>query len=197
MGFVFAFLAASCATGNTAEADHAKYIRVHREWLRLHEADERQARLIVDPLKNAMWIENHGKVQNEYLVDLPKGFRWYAFHVSQDGISERSFPLCLTKPRADIEDESEEEALWVVAMADKASFRLSFLASRSGIAFHAGSGSRTGDITIDLPAALPKPTKLLSFVAPQSPRVSQPKDFFQMKEFAVQVKRRTTPPNYE
>ena len=197
MGFVFAFLAVVAAPATEPGAEHAKYTRVHKEWLRLHEADGPQAQLIVDPRKNAMWIEKRGEVHKGYAVDLPEGFRWYAFRVAQDGIIEQSFPIRLTTPRTEIKDESEEESLWVIAMADEEGFQLSFSATRSGIGFHTGTGSRTGDVTIHLPAALPNPTKYRSFVAPQSPRATKPKDFIQMKEFAVKVKRRTTGPNAE
>lgn len=195
MGIALAFLATICATVNTPETDHAKYTRLHKEWLRLHEADERTAQLIIDPRQSAMWIESRGEVHKEYVVDLPEGFRWYAFHVSHDGITERSFPLRLTRPRPDIEDEAKEEHLWVIALTDEEGFRLSFSATRSGIAFHTGLGSRTGDVTIHLPARQSKPTEYKSFVAPQSPRMTEPKDLIQMEEFAVRVERRTAAPN--
>ena len=197
MVYVFAILVAMATQAHEADAEHAKYLRLHKEWMRLHEADGSPSQLIVDPRINAMWIETQGEVHNGSTVELPKGFRWYAFHVSQDGVTIRSFPIRLEAPRAATNDESTEELLWVVAMADQKAFRLSFSATRSGTGFHVGSGSRTGDVTIQLPAALAKPTEYKSFVASQGPRASEPKDFIQMREFAVQVKRRTTPPNAE
>lgn len=200
MRLAVALLIAACFAPDVAEAEHAQFIRVHKEWLRLHEqTSDAQAELVIDPRHNAMWIEDDGNAHDTFAVDLPPGLRWYAFHITQAGIVERSFPVRLTNPRSDIHDESKEEQLWVIGVAENRSHQISFSASRSGTGFHVGSGSMIGDVTFRLPAALPdeRTIKFNSFLASQSPRSMKSRELISKDEFSVLVARRRTPPNVE
>jgi hypothetical protein len=196
MRLAITLIIAVSAASDGAAAENAAYLRVHKKWLRLHESPDAQAQLVVDPREHAMWIEDHGNVHDKSAVDLPRGFRWYAFHVTQKGIVERSFPIRLTDPRLDINDELKEEILMIIGVAKNSSQQFSFSASRSGIGFHVGSGSMIGDVTFHLPAAsrLNTGIKYKSFLAPQSPRLIKPKETIRKDEVSVRVVRRRTPP---
>ena len=199
MRLATALLLALSAESDGSAAEHAQYLRVHKEWVRLHESPDVEAHLVIDPREHAMWIEDHGNVHDRFAVGLPQGFRWYAFHVTQNGIVERSFPVRLTAPRPDIVDESKEEQLWVIGVAGNESRQFSFSASRFGTGFHAGSGSMIGVVTFHLPAAsgVGETFKYKSFLASQSPRPMKPKEAIRKDEFSLRVKRRSTAPNAE
>ena len=198
MSLVVAVLLTLSVTSGTAQAEHAEYIRVHSEWVRLHETTDSQAQLVFDPREGAMWIENHGEIDEGFAVGLQQGLRWYAFHVTQNGVVERSFPIRLIAPRAEIEDEAQEETLLVIAVGDGQGQQFSFSAARSAIGFHVGSNMIRGDVTCHLPALLDaQPPKYKSFLAPQSPRLSKAKEAIKKKLFGVRIKRRTTAPNAE
>lgn len=199
MRIAIALLIAVSAGSNGAAAEHDQYPRLRTEWTRLHESPDATAQLVIDPREHAMWIEDHGNVDIKFAANLPQGFRWYAFHVTQYGIVERSFPVRLISPHPDIEDESKEEQLWVIGVGKNKSQQFSISASCSGTRFHAGSGNLIGDVTFHLPAASDgrESVKYKSFLAPQSPLLIKPKEAIRKDEFSVRVKRRSAAPNAE
>jgi hypothetical protein len=179
-------------------AKHAKYLEVHHEWQRIHRLEDGpvNAQLIIDPRKHAMWIEKDGKVhRHNGVVDLPKDCEWTAFHITNRGIVELSFPVRITNPRNNIQDDSTVEALWIIGVSEGRSWQFSFSATQSAHTFHVGSGSPIGTITVPLPA---KPIgldtareSLRSFVAPQSPWKPQPMEELKSKQVAIRIVRET------
>jgi hypothetical protein len=180
-------------------AEHQRFLRVYHEWQRLDRAPDAVAHLVIDPREHAMWIEDHGKVLEDFVVDIPAGYHWYAFHITQTGIAERTFPLRLTRAWRDVKDEAQEEQVWAVGVAKDQSMQITCSASRSGNGFDVGSGSMIGDVTFRLPA-LPsdgKAPQFDSFLAPYSPRPTQPKEELRKPEITFRVTRRSTPANAE
>lgn len=187
------------AAHDRAMAEQQRYLHVYHEWQRLDRVSDAQAHLVIDPREHAMWIEDHGKVLEGFVVDIPEGYRWYAFHITQNGIAERSFPLRLTKAWRDVKDEAQEEQVWALGVAKDRSMQITSSASRSGNSFGVGSGNMIGDVTFSLPALSPdgKAPRFDSFLAPHSPRPAKPKEEIRKPEITFRVTRRAAPANAE
>ncbi len=198
MSLAIALLCAVSTPPTDDSAVHDKYLRVHKEWLHRHEAADAKTQLVVDPREHAMWIEDNGDIDGKHIAHLPRGFQWYAFHVTQEGIVERSFPVRLSHPRRDVKHESHQESLLVIGLSKNSSYQLTFSASRYGTGFHVGTGSKiAGAITIPLPR---KPNAVVgqsfrSFVVPQSPITSQPQEAIDKGHFAIRIARRPDRPS--
>ena len=195
MGIAIAVLLASLGANHDVQLQK-EYLKVHAEWRRLHEAPNAEAQLVVDPREHALWIEDRGNVHHNSVVDLPRGCRWYAFHVTSVGIVERSFPVRLTHARKDVQDKSQEEVLWVIGVGKNRSWQFSFAASQSsGWVFHVGSGSPVKEITFDLPDVSPGENQSIhrSFLARQSPFQKKPAELIKKPEFNLRVVRRAEP----
>ncbi len=195
MNLAIPIVVAAVAAAPAANAKHARYMEVHREWVRIHSLEARppNAPLVIDPREQAMWIEVDGKVHGNSTVALPAAAQWYAFHVTERGIIERSFPVRLTRPQTNVSDNASAEQLWIVGVSKNQSWQCSFSASESAHTFHVGSGSGIDEITLRLPAKPAAPAAardpLRSFVAVQSPRTPQPRETIQTKHFVVRVVR--------
>lgn len=180
----------ACFAGDGEQQDAKQYTGLHTEWMRLHDSGESTARLKIDPAKRSMWLKCRGERQEKLAVSLPSGLTWYAFQISNQGLRQVTFPLRLQEPREQVEKDSAGESLLIVGMGKDQGFRMSFSATTSGIGFHSGSGNRTGDITVYLPAKVEGPTKYKSFVASDSPRHTNWRESIQTKDFALQIQRR-------
>lgn len=185
-----AFLALGFGTSGLDQAMQVECRQVYKEWLRLHKTSDAQSHLVIDPREHSMWIEHAGQVHDTSVVALPRGFRWYAFRISNHGIVKRLFPLRLTTPRPDI-DEDSSESIFVIAISKDKTHRLSLSAHRSGNTFNVGSFSGIGDVTFALPQT-PKagtPIDFKSFVANQSPHAARPRELVANKDISLRVVR--------
>jgi hypothetical protein len=193
MGIAIAVLLALPGASQDTQLQ-AEYLRVHGHWLNLHlhEGTDINARLVFDPREHAFWIERGHRVDKESIAELPRGLRWYAFHITSSGIVERTFPVTLIRPRTDVESESQEEQLCMIAVGADRYWQFSFAALKSGWSFHSGTGNRIDEFAVEL-SAKPQPSAEATpslFLKPQSPFQKKTVEMIKKPQFTIRVTRR-------
>ena len=213
--------AAFADTRSDADAEHtryveenAQYLRLHKEWLRLHyvidpppvspdKLPKGTAELVLDPRKNAMWIEDKGEVHEDFVLELPSRLRWHAFHVTRLGVVERQFPIRLVRPRLALNVEAPQtkqtDTVMVFGIAEGQPFRMfTFSASTTGGTSFSGPGWSSPVAKARFPVTLHFPKKSsddlnlmdCGILSPELPRKSRPRDFVDKGDVSIRIVRR-------
>jgi hypothetical protein len=156
MNLVAILLMAAASAPKDFDAEHQPYIALNHEWLRIHKTAERagspaDACLVLDPTKEAVWIERDGKIDLRNRQPLPAGLDWLAFIVTPEGVAQVPFPVRLNRPRPDPQDEQNAETIWIVGSSKEQSWQFNVSAGPGGHMFHVGSGSPISSIKIPIP----------------------------------------------
>jgi hypothetical protein len=198
MTFEILVLFSAITAPPAATPDHAKYKEVFAKWQCIHELEGQSAnaQLVIDPRERAIWIENDGTIHREHgFADLPEGFEWSAFHITNRGIVECSFPVRLARPS--IKNDSGSEELWIIGASKSQGWQFSFSSNTPARGYHIGSGSPIKTLTFRQPphsvTSNADPASLRSFLVPQTPRTRESKESIQAKHFSIHIVRESNP----
>jgi len=172
-----------------------KILAVQKEWLNLHWNAKTavDAQLVIDPRVRGMWIETGGQVrENSEVALLPQATQWTAFYITNRGITERSFPLRIRTPRSETDDE-QGEIIYIIGASEENTWVISMCARKTGHMFHAGHGSKRGDIKLRLePRHAPadeREAQFNSILAAQSPWKAKWSESHQTEHFKISIER--------
>lgn len=121
---------------------------IYREWFRLHSAAAHQGRtiqaeIVFAPQRGTLTLSRGGQ-KPEKTIQLPSGLKWYAFHVSVDGVRELSFPVVLERPHHhDPRTLQDDEEIVIVGDAAKTQTYFRIGSRLSGVTA-GGSGPSRG-----------------------------------------------------
>jgi hypothetical protein len=157
MNLVIMLLILVPSANGQESVDHQRFIAINRQWQTIHDAASREqipanAFLVIDPREEAIGIERAGQIDPKEIERLPAGLEWSAYHVTQRGVREISFPVRLTRPRLKGEMNKGGESIWVFGRGKDCAWRFSITPESDGHIFHVGSGSGVLSMTVRLPA---------------------------------------------
>lgn len=193
----------ACCVFISAAGGADQHRAVHDEWLQLHKkSPSANAQLIFDPREHAaaMWIEQNGVAYRpkKVVADLPANFDWYAFHVTNDGIAQLSFPVRVMRPKLSRPGDRESEQIWIIGASEDQTIQFHLAPEKRGHAFGAGgTGSPIDTVDVQLPQQPPdarQPKQLQnSTLAPQSPKPLTYNEQIKTRHFTFSVKRVVNP----
>ena len=152
-----------------------RYMRIHHVWQDLHVAGAKEQKsvtafLVFDPRKSEIWVESDGKIDESTVESLPRGFEWSAYVVTTRGVSLIPFPLRLSNPRRNSEDENDIEHIWIIGAKKNRHWDFTISGTKSGHMFGIGSGSGASSYKMQVPeidACQPKTGSPLQFLTPK------------------------------
>lgn len=136
--------------GTDQIAEQKSYVALHQSFRDRQDIDG-DTDLVVDPRERTMWLEKDGRVIKSEVQRLPSGMRWTAFHQTQNGLAEISFPVRIDRPRNDVDDDGESESIYIIGVGKKRTMNMIFSATLNGNAFNVGFCSGVRSMQLNLP----------------------------------------------